>query len=191
MVLGPALAVVGSFQDTYRTIYRGTTPAQTYTTSLWFVTSESGETLDGAREAYYAAGVPVLIAAALLVVAAVLTLRDGRTALIGRPLALVAAGALAGIVFSYVLQLLREEKLMNQLSVEGGLSVELTLLDGTYLLIAGTLSGLTGAALAQRKPKEKPHEEKEAVVVHQLGDDDDDTPPFGIEIPGEEQQETR
>ena len=75
---------------------------------------------------------------------------------------------------------------------EPGLSAELNILGGTYLLGLAAVSGLVGAVLAQHRHEvpEPEDEDEDAVVVHQL-DDDDDTPPFGIEIPGDEEQETR
>lgn len=159
------------------------------TTTLWIVISEPPHGPE--QDAYNAAGWPVIIAALCMVVAAVLVVRE-RTSFVGSPVAMGAAGALAGIVFLYVLQVRREKEVMAAWPVEDGQRPELSFLGGTYLLAVAAVIGLVGAVLAQRKRQaEEPDEvDKEAVVVHQL-DSDDDTPPFGIAIPGEEQQETR
>lgn len=189
LVLGAGLAAVGSFTDTYRTYYPGYSgPGQVMTTSLWIIREEP-PTATPPLKVYSAAGWPVILAAALVVVAAVLVVR-GRAATIGRPLATGAAGALAGIVLTYVLQVLRDKELMD--SWPGGQNPQLDLLGGTYLLVAAAVIGLVGAVLVQREQQALPQEEEDeqAVVVHQLGSDDD-TPPFGIAVLGEEQQETR
>lgn len=183
LVLGAALAVAGGLQSTYRTVFRD----QAWTTTLWISTADPPRVPE--RDAYYTMGWPVTVAALLMVVAAVLVLRE-RTAFVGRPMAMAAAGALAATVFAYTLQLRREAKIMSEWPTENGLGAELVVLGGTYLLGAAAVVGVAGAVLAQGRPEERPQEDEEAVVVHQL-DDDDDTPPFGIEIPGQEQQETR
>jgi hypothetical protein len=188
LVLGAGLAAVGSFQDTYRTLYPGFGgPDQTLTTSLWIVTEEpSSEGLP--QQVFNASGWPVIIAAVLVVVAAVLVVGE-RTAFIGRPVAMGAAGALAGIVFAYVLQVQREQEIMASWPVEPGQQPQLSFLGGTYLLGAAAIVALAGAVLVQREQQAGEEElDEEAVVVHQL-DADDDTPPFGIAIPGEEQQQ--
>ncbi|MEV6242810.1 hypothetical protein [Lentzea sp. NPDC051838] len=193
LVLGAGLAFVGSFEATYRTSYRYArivvANEQTYTSTLWIVMSEPKDGPD--RDAYQAMGWPLVIAAGLMVVAAVLVLRR-QTAFVGRPAAMAAAGALGGIVLAYWLQIRHEAEVMSAWPAEGGPKVEFDLLHGLYLMAAGAIIGLVGAALLQRK-QEPPQEEEseEEVVVHQL-DSDDDTPPFGIAVlEQEEQQETR
>ncbi|MGW6937384.1 hypothetical protein ACWGE0_45560 [Lentzea sp. NPDC054927] len=189
LVLGAGLAVVGSFSGTYRTLYPGYgAPQQTFTTTLWIVTAEPPS--GGPDSPYNAAGWPVLVAAVAMVVAAVL-LGRARTAYVGGLVAMGFAGGLAGTVVLYVLQVLREEAVMESWPVEDGQRPELSFLGGMYLLVVAAVVGLVGAVLAQRK--QQPEEElvdEDAVVVHQL-DSDDDTPPFGIAIPSDEQQETR
>lgn len=189
VLLGAGLAVVGSFQDTYSTVFPGDGQGQRsstrFSTSLWVITSNVGGS--GPDDAFYAAGWPVVIAAVLMAVAVVLMVRNGRTALVGRPLVMAASGLLAGIVLFYVHQVRHEQELMRAWQ-DGGLNYELTFQAGTYLLVAGAIVGLVGAAFAQRVQRPEKVEE-EGVVVHQLGNDDD-TPPFGIAIAYEE-QETR
>lgn len=189
LVLGAGLAAVGSFSDTYRTIYPGFGgPDQTLTTTLWVVTTEpqAGTPPD----AYLATGWPVIIAAGCMVVAAVLAMRP-RTSFIGTPAAMGAAGALAGIVLAYVIQVRREKEIMASWPADSGKSPVLTFLGGTYLLVVAAIVGLVGAALVQRKQQRELESEETAVVVHQFGGDDD-TPPFGIAVLGDDQQrETR
>lgn len=190
LVLGAGLAAVGGFQNTYRTVYPGFGGRdQTLTTTLWVVTEDPATSVS--QEAYNAAGWPVTIAAVLMVVAAVLVLRE-RTSFAGKSAAMGAAGALAGIVFAYVLQVLHQQEIMASWPGEDGRAPALNFLGGTYLLVTAAAIGLVGAALAQsRQQAETGEEDEEAVVVHQLGNDDD-TPPFGLAIPAaEEQQETR
>ncbi|HEX7305333.1 hypothetical protein [Lentzea sp.] len=173
LVLAAATVVVGSFQTTYEMVFHGYGPDRSVSTSLWVVMSDTPVVGQDDEVAYYAAGTPVALSAALLVLAAVLLFRDR-----GRAPALVGAGALAGIVFYYVTQVLHERTIRESWP-GGGESFEYTFKVGTYLLVAGAVVGLVGAVLAQQRKQQQPHEE-EAVVVHQL-DADDDTPPFGIE----------
>ena len=188
LVLGAGLAVVGSFEDTYRTVYHsGFGPDQTFTTTMWIVSSDPA---DGPRRpAYYAVGWPLIGAAVVMVVAAVLTLRH-RTVQIGKAVALAAAGVLAGVVLTYWFQVRHEEEIINTWPAQGGPQAGLNVLEGMYLLLAGAMTCLVGAALTQRKQEPpQPEEDDDEVVVHQL-DSDDDTPPFGIVMP-EQEQETR
>ncbi|MFD9705743.1 hypothetical protein [Lentzea sp. NPDC059081] len=174
LVLAAVTVVVGSFRTTYEMIFHGYGPDRSVATTLWVVQSDTPVTGQDDEVAYYAAGTPVVLSAALLVLAAVLLFRDK-----GRALALTGAGALAGIVVYYVTQVLHERTIRESWP-GGGESFEYTFRAGTYLLVAGAVAGLVGAVLAQqRKPREH-LEEEAAVVVHQL-DADDDTPPFGIE----------
>jgi hypothetical protein len=188
VLVGAGLAVLGSFQETYSGAYdRGPEP---YTTTLWTVTSK--RPVNTPTDAYYANGYPMIVAVALMVAAVVLLARGGKAATIARPVVLAAAGGLAGIVLTYVVQLLREEKLYNSLQADGlDYTYTVTFLAGTYLLVAGAVIGLVGAALAQQRqsqPVEADDEEDEEVVVHQLGSDDD-TPPFGIAIVEQEKEQ--
>lgn len=187
LMLGAGLAVVGSFEDTYRTSYRGLGPEQTLTTNLWIVVSDPPHGPE--RESYYAVGWPVIGTAVLMVLAAVLMLTR-RTAHVAKTVALAAAGVLAGVVLTYWVQVRHEEEIISAWPAEGGPTAVLDVLGGMYVLIAGAVVGLTGAVIAQRRQEEPTQEQEEDVVVHQL-DADDDTPPFGIVMPEQEQQETR
>ncbi|WP_394616749.1 hypothetical protein JNUCC0626_45185 [Lentzea sp. JNUCC 0626] len=196
LVLAALLAAVGTLQPMFSIVYRGFSYRMTVTTTLWNTTSDPE---DGPPDqaAIFSAGWPVVIAV-LLVAAAVVLLARERTAFVGRPLAMGGAGALAGVVFFYVV-LVRElaanvsdpqfqsENDNNEVRYHGGF----------YLLVVTAIIGLVGAALAQQRmapaevEEEDDDENEDGVVVHQL-DADDDTPPFGLAIPHDEpQQETR
>lgn len=192
LVLGALLTAFASFQTTYNTVYRGLGQEQSYTTTLWIVTV-TPQTGLSSNDPYFVAGWPVMISAVLVMVGVVLMLRD-RTAFVGRPLATAAAGALAGVVFAYVVQIRHEKERMTRWPAEFGQSYELNYFGGMYLLVVGAIIAVAGAALAQQRSQpqvqEDDDEDEDEVVVHQL-DSDDDTPPFGIAIPPDEHQETR
>ncbi|MFI6099541.1 hypothetical protein ACIA8G_28630 [Lentzea sp. NPDC051213] len=188
LLVGAGLAAVASFQDTYKTVYRDRDfgQEQTISTTLWIITSDMPANND--RTAYFAAGWPVMIAVIVMVLSVVLIARD-RTAHVGRPLAVGAAGALAGSVLFYVLQLERVKAILAEWGSVGSQSQELNYLTGSYLLVGAAIIGLVGAALAQQRQQVQPEvddDEEEEVVVHQLGNDDD-TPPFGIAMPPQDE----
>ncbi|MET8762887.1 hypothetical protein [Lentzea sp. NPDC004782] len=188
LVLGAGLAVTGTLQDAYRTVFRGYGgPDQTLTTTLWLVADPTGVDPVAPFQAF---GALVVAVAAVMVVTAVLTLRS-RTAFVARVVAMATAGVLAGIVLAYWQQVLEHRAIMRSWPAFDGQSATLEILSGMYLVAAGAVAGMVGAALAQRKQQpEEDQEDEEEVVVHQL-DSADDTPPFGIAVPDAEQQETR
>jgi hypothetical protein len=101
---------------------------------------------------------------------------------------------LAGVLFLFVVQVWELQELIESQPPRGTSKDELLYHGGFYLLVVAAVAGLVGAGLAQwRSPEPVVEEDDEGdgVVVHQLGADDD-TPPFGIAIPGDdEQRETR
>jgi hypothetical protein len=189
LVLGAGLAVVGSTQDAYRTLFRGFGgPDQTDTTNLW--ADKNPLNLEPVGPVY-AFGSLVVVLAVVMVVAAVFTLRN-RTAFVARVVALGAAGVLAGLVLEYWQRVLAQQAIMRSWPGNAGQSATVEVLSGLYVVAAGAVAGLVGAVLTQRKQEEpsQEDEDEEEVVVHQL-DSADDTPPFGIAVPDAEQQETR
>ncbi|MFD4639325.1 hypothetical protein ACFWN2_18545 [Lentzea sp. NPDC058436] len=185
VVLGAALAVVASFQRVFSTVYSGFGSGLTITTTLWVTRSVP---VNGPPEqpAFFAAGLPVVISSLVMVVAVVVMSRE-RSAFVGQALAMGGAGLLAGVVLFYVLQV---RSLEGRLTADAsGPQEELHYHGGIYLLGLAAIIGLVGAGLAQRRVV-APVEETAEVVVHQVGGDDD-TPPFGIAIPPDGQQETR
>lgn len=191
LALGAVLAVIGSLQDVFSTVYKGFGTDLRSTSTLWVTTSNPQ---DGAVEqaALFAAGWPVVVAAIMMTVAVVLLARQ-ETAFAGRPLAMGGAGALAGVLFLYVFQLRELKELIDSEPPRGSGKDELLYHDGFYLLLVAAVVGLVGAVLAQRRspePAVEDEDEGDGVVVHQL-DSDDDTPPFGIAIPDDDERETR
>ena len=191
LALGAVLAVIGSIQDVFSTVYKGFGADLRSTSTLWVTTSNPQ---DGAVEqtALFAAGWPVVVAAIMMAVAVVLLTRQ-ETAFAGRPLAVGGAGVLAGILFLYVFQLRELKELIDSEPPRGSGKDELLYHDGFYLLLIAAAAGLVGAVLAQRRnpePAVEDEDEGDGVVVHQL-DSDDDTPPFGIAIPDDDERETR
>lgn len=184
LLAGAGLAVVSSFLDVYGTGDVGR-EREPFSTSLWMVLT--GRPVGAPDATYYGAGWPVVITAVAMVAGVVLLARE-RTAFIGRPVALTAAGGLGGVVLFYVLQLRHEEALIN--AWPSAQRYEIVFHEGTYLLIVAAVAGVVGAVFAQRQ-QPPPQVDEAEVVVHQL-DDGDDTPPFGIAVVElEERQEAR
>ncbi len=184
VVLGGTLTAASCFTDLYTTYQQGPVAFRNWI-SLWGTRTDRpvGPEVDTVLNA----GVPVVIAAALMVVAAVLVLspRLPKVSRTARVTAVVAAGALAGIVLAFVVGVLQEEEFMGSLYGTPGHEYRTTYLPGLYLLVAGALAGLVGAMLTQWPHQPRPVGEpgREAVVVHRFTDDD--TPPFGIAVPVE------
>ncbi|GHH45328.1 hypothetical protein [Lentzea cavernae] len=189
LVLGAVLAVVASFQPTFSSVYKTFGSGLTITTTLWTASSEPS-TGGPDQPAFYAAGWPVVLSSLVIVAAVVLLLRE-RSAFAGRPLAAGAAGLLAGVVLLYAGQLYALTQVLGEQPPAP--EQELHYHGGMYLLVAAAIIALVGAGLAQQRQTEPAPDtaaDEDGVVVHQLGSDDD-TPPFGIAIPNDEQQETR
>ncbi|SFR28685.1 hypothetical protein SAMN04488564_114249 [Lentzea waywayandensis] len=191
LTLAAVVSVVASLQDVFSTVYKGFGTDLRSTSTLWITTSNPQ---DGPAEqpAFFAAGWPVMISAILMAVAVVLLVRQ-ETAFVGRPLAMGGAGALAGVVLLYVFQVWELQELIDSQPPRGSSKDELLYHDGFYLLVIAAVAGLVGAGLAQRRSSEpvvEDEDEGDGVVVHQLGNDDD-TPPFGIAIPDDDERETR
>jgi len=189
LALGAGLAVIGSLQDVFSTVYKGFGTDLRSTSTLWITTSNPQ---DGAAEqpALFAAGWPVVISAIMMAVAVVLLARQ-ETEFAGRPLAMGGAGVLVGVLLLYAFQLRELKELIDSEPQRGSSKDELLYHDGFYLLVIAAVAGLVGAVLAQRRsPEPMVEDEDEGVVVHQL-DSDDDTPPFGIAIPDDDERETR
>ncbi|ANZ38787.1 hypothetical protein BBK82_24710 [Lentzea guizhouensis] len=168
MVLGAALTAVASLNDLYTSGHEGPAPFATQTVSLWGAKSDAVGDPDVTT--VMNAGVPVLLAAAVMVVAAVLTLVPApRTIGTARTTTMIAAGGLVGLVLAFVVGVLHEEELMSSAYDMPGHTYRMSYLPGLYLLAAGGLVGLIGAVLVQRRQPT----------------DDDHTPPSGTAVPAE------
>lgn len=188
LALGAVLSVVASLQTVFSTVYQGMGTDLTVTTTLWITTSDP-QNGPVEQPAFFAAGWPVVVSAIVMAVSVALMVRES-TAFVGRPLAVGGAGALAGIVFLYVVQVNGLEEIVTSLQQSGSGKDEMHYHGGFYLLVAAAFIGLAGAVLAQRRspePVAEDDDEGEEVVVHQLGGDDD-TPPFGLSIPHDDEQ---
>jgi hypothetical protein len=190
LALGALLAVLASLQDVFSTVYKGFGTDLTSTSSLWTTTSNPQ---DGPvdQPALFAAGWPVVLTAIGMAVAVVLLARR-ETAFAGRPLAVGSAGALTGVVLLYTVQLNGLAKLVTESPAGEPTRDELRYEEGFYLLLVAVVAGLVGAVLAQRRGPEavtddEDDEQEDGVVVHQLGSDDD-TPPFGLALPRDDEQ---
>ncbi|MDX3663425.1 hypothetical protein PV646_39575 [Streptomyces sp. ID05-26A] len=192
LALGAVLSVVASLQDVFSTIYKGFGSNLISTSTLWVTSTEPAEAGIG-PSALFAAGWPVVLSAIVMAVAVVFLLRE-QTASVGRPLAMGAAGMLAGVVLLFTVEVWELREIIESQAANGPEKDEVRFHGGFYLLMIATAAGLVGAALAQRRnpePLVEEDDEGDGVVVHQL-DGDDDTPPFGLAIPqDDEQRETR
>jgi hypothetical protein len=191
LALAAVLSVVASLQDVFSAVYKGFGSDLTITWTLWATRSDPQDGPFG-QSALFAAGWPVVVSAIVLAVAVVFVVRE-RTAFVGRPLAMGGAGLLAGVVLLYVVQVWELERVITAAPQSGSSKDELRYHGGFHLLMIAAVAGLVGAVLAQRRspePAVEDEDEGDGVVVHQL-DNDDDTPPFGIAIPGDDERETR
>lgn len=186
VALGGVLTAVGTGLDMYRVVQKMTPEVWEFTTSLWGTKSTTSGYMQ--VDTLVSDALPVLFSAVLMVVAVVLTLRGGKVAPAARLCVLGAAGALFGVVVSFVVGVLQENEIRAAYASRSPYTAEMTLLPGFYLLAAAAVIALVGAVLVQRlEPAVELQEEddEEAVVVHQFMDDDD-TPPFGLAIPLDE-----
>ncbi|MEU7529657.1 hypothetical protein AB0A74_28285 [Saccharothrix sp. NPDC042600] len=171
LVAAVPLAVVASFLPLYEQVWRfspdgGMDLAHT----SWAVSTSSGGVFG--REALY--GVPVVVAAALLLVGAVFVrVWWGRLVAFGGALMLVgAAWAVAQLAFG----VLGEGQPVGE-----GLTIETEL--GSAVLVYGVacLVAVLGGVLVQDRPA-RVVPVPEGPVVYRV-DEDDHTPPFGLALP--------
>jgi hypothetical protein len=187
LALGAVLSVVASLEEVFSTVYKGFGSDLIVTWTLWATESNPQDGPAG-QSALFAAGWPVVVSAIVMAVAVAFGVRE-RTAFVGRPLAMGGAGLLAGVVLLYVVQVWELRRLINAQPQAGSSKDELRYHGGFYLLVVAAVIGLVGAVLAQRRgpePVAQDDDEQEGVVVHQL-DGDDDTPPFGLAIPHDDE----
>jgi uncharacterized membrane protein YedE/YeeE len=178
VLLGGVLTGVGCALDVFATRYEGPQETSNSFDSLWGTTTDAPGYPD--FDITMAAGLPVVLAAVVMVLAAVCTLAGERIAGVARVVTMVGAGALFGVVLVFVVEVLYRNALLAGLELPPEYRYEQTVLPGLYLLVAGALVGLAGAVLVQRS--------QPAVEVPVADDDtsaDDDTPPFGIAVPVE------
>ena len=179
LVLAGVLAGVGNLLPMYTAMHTSPVEAFAFSGGLWehaVVTSPTG----GGVNPLLNVGAPVLFTAVVTVVAGLLALRRDRVAPPARVVALGAASAFLGVVLAYTVSVLRDEEMINAFDAGLSPSFDFHFNTGLYLLALAAVLGLAGAVLAQRPRPALPEPDENAVVVHQVMDDD--TPPFGIAI---------
>lgn len=126
-------------------------------------------------------GYPIITGAVLLAVGAVLNLRVPPA----RYAALIGAGLVAGGMWGAYEHHLAT---IARFAVLGGEQVEILHGSGMLTLGIATAAGLLGAVAMQEFPQRvKPPEPPAGdVVIHQLEDDDSETPPYGFPVVVEE-----
>jgi len=174
LLAGAVLTATGSTGSLYETTRIDSGYRSGYRMTLWGgeYTTPEGATEVGDVPILF--GVPAVVAAVLLVVAAVLVLATRRlpagVALGARVGAVVAAGLLVGAVWT-VGQMVRAAT--EESDPVGGTLVA-TAGTGMWLLIAAAVVAVAGALLVQQRP--------EVPAYQPLDDDDTDTPPMGVRI---------
>ncbi|MBW4721167.1 hypothetical protein [Saccharothrix obliqua] len=171
LLIAAPLAIVAAFLVLYTETYelRAGEGSRSYEYTSWVVTavgSPEGTIVGG----YPLVGVPVVVAASLLVLGAV---RAG--ALWARLTALGGAALLLGSAWTtghHVLAAFGDETPVANLDVELGPAMPLF---GVACVLA-----LAGALLVQQWPARAA--EPDVAVVHRVDGADDDTPPFGIPV---------
>ncbi|MBB5959345.1 hypothetical protein FHS29_005965 [Saccharothrix tamanrassetensis] len=149
-----------------------------YTTTGWSVTTEPISLAGFAPTAQF--GVPIVIAAVLLVVAAALVFLPEHQKQAARYTAIGATGVLVGsvwttfmVVSAWLSPSFRGER--TPLESEYGA--------GLWLLVAAGVVAVVATVLLHAKPRQPA---PEGPIVHRLVDDadtDTDTPPFGTSVP--------
>ncbi|MFD9741360.1 hypothetical protein [Umezawaea sp. NPDC059074] len=187
LLAGAVAAVVGSTLPQYRQVYDfGADQVTTFRMTLWGTDLVSGGVVnDDSTPILY--GVPVVVAAVLLVVAACLVLAAPR--LPDRVITATSVGAMGAAAL-----LLGSVWTVGQLVLasvanhgEGTLVITATVESGVWTLVLACVLAVAGGLLAQDWPGVEPSPEPEPVgaIVHRLPDEDDtDTPPLGFPVPG-------
>lgn len=176
------------------------------TSTMWSVDSNSSNARDTIPESYAPPhyGVPVTACLVIIAVCTVLALRAGVLAAAARGVLLAVSGVFGGMVLAYVLEIERQERVSTTDSRDSGVELVYTWHQGLYALMIAAVLVLVGAGLAFRVagmpavaevdgpdggfPGDEVVDEH-GVVIHQLGDPDEDTPPYGIALPHPDDEE--
>ncbi|CCH33820.1 hypothetical protein ABZ816_21515 [Actinosynnema sp. NPDC047251] len=149
-----------------------------FTTTGWGTRSEPAEL--GGIAAGAQTGVPVVIAAVLLVVGAALVFLPAHQRQAGRYTAVAATGLLAGSVWTTFMVVSAS---LSPSFRDARARVDYEYGAGLWLLVAACVVAIAATAYLHAKP---PAPAPEGVIVRQLEDDvdtDTATPPFGISVP--------
>ncbi|ANZ38785.1 hypothetical protein BBK82_24700 [Lentzea guizhouensis] len=167
LVVAGVLAAVASFQRMYELAFQAPGRQEGYSSSLTIIDVETGEVHAPLDDNGW-----LLIAVAVLLVVSGLVLLRNRT--VAKALSMAAAGAITGILLSYLLMVRRIGQPATGLS---SIDVVVEYRAGIYLWAAAAVAAIAGAVVAQLQERAP---EKD-VLIHEFTDDD--TPPFGIAVP--------
>ncbi|MFJ6677217.1 hypothetical protein ACIQMJ_39465 [Actinosynnema sp. NPDC091369] len=182
LVVAGVVAVVGTFLPLYAegSAHLGSEPLVTVTSWEYVFNNLPGNPeFPPMRSPQY--GVPIAVAAVLLAIAAALVFLPESQRLASRYLAIGGTGVLVGSVWAAVAVVVSLLGNAERQETAGGFTVNVG--EGVPVLGAAVLLAAAGAVLVHaRRPEPRP----EGPVVYRVdgveGDDDTDTPPFGIPV---------
>ncbi|MGW4116364.1 hypothetical protein ACWEFJ_36275 [Actinosynnema sp. NPDC004786] len=181
LVVAGGVAVAGTFRPLYsQGVHRGDSPPMVHVTSWEYVfTLPVGMESPIVRSPQY--GVPIVVSAVLLAIAAALVFLPEAQRLAARYLAIAGTGLLLGAVWATgaaVVSAVGNAEAQD----EAGLGVRAD--EGIAVLAGSVLVAVVGVVLLHaRRPQPRP----DGPVVYRVDDDavdaDTDTPPFGFPAP--------
>ncbi|RKT56609.1 hypothetical protein [Saccharothrix australiensis] len=172
-VVAAALAVVGTFLP-LSWIGASAEPARFgLTTTGWTIVAEPAEVAAAVRPAQL--GVPIVIAALLLVIAAALVVLPEHQRSAARYTAVGATGLLAGAVWTTFMVIWASARPVG----EARSFIDYRYGEGLWLLVVSVVAAVVATVLMHSR-RSAPR--TAGAVVHRVGEGDDDTPPFGIAV---------
>ncbi|MBW4721168.1 hypothetical protein [Saccharothrix obliqua] len=149
-----------------------------FLTTGWGTRTEPERLAGIARETQF--GVPVVIAAVVLLIGAALVFLPEHQRRAGRSTAIAGTGLLAGSVWTTFVVVAASLEPADQ-DVRTGLAHDYR--EGLWLLVAATALAVVATVLLHAAP---PPPRPAGAIVHRVddeADDDTDTPPFGLAVP--------
>jgi hypothetical protein len=178
LIAGAVQAVAGSFLPLYRQVVDFSGERTEFELTSWGsrLTPGGVDFRDGVGTVFF--GVPIAVAAVLLVASAVLVSVaarvSARIALVARATAVGAPMLLVGAVWSvgqFVVAMVRSPSAAYPF-------VHFSVGTGMWTLVAACVVAFVGGLLVQEWPERAP--QPEGPLVYRVLDDDTDTPPMGI-----------
>jgi hypothetical protein len=192
LVVSAGLTVVGTLVPFYRETRSFTGESESLAITAWQSVFEPSSPVPGPQFSPQF-GFPLVLAAALMVIGAVLTLRPQAQAL-GRMSAIAGAAVLLGAAWSMYLYVTYLRSFSGG-DAPSDPQFTQTIGVGMYLLGAAWVVGTIGAVLVQELPEPAPRPEEQedtgGPLVYQLPDapsDDVDTPPLGFPVADPDEQ---
>ncbi|WP_433263104.1 hypothetical protein ACQPZF_31270 [Actinosynnema sp. CS-041913] len=147
-----------------------------FTTTSWTTVVEPVEL--GEFRATPQVGVPIVVAAVVLLIAAALVFLPAHQRQASRRTAIAATGVLVGSVWATFMTVQASLELFTR---DGRASIDREYGAGLWLLVAAVAVAVVGTVFLHAEP---PPPRPEGVVVHRLDDKDADldTPPLGIQV---------